>query len=197
MNNLYMATIIIIFLAVLTIRENNKYLVLAMLFTVIADLFLLIINIYPVGVAVFCVAHLFHIIRLHTRAANTLPVCDQGRYNKKVLKYCILTLLPPIVLLILRVELLNIIASIYAQLFVINFVMAIWAVKKGLFPKPNSILLIVGLSAFVACDILVVMMNLGIGSVSPTAIWLFYAPSQIFIVLSGVDVKVDARLSVL
>ena len=148
--------------------ERNFFLATALFFTLIADFFLVLTDMYEIGVFVFCFAHIFYILR---------------NLGAKTLKFCVLVLVLPI--FFLNFGVLVIFAIIYMQLFVLNFATAIIAIKKGLYSRLNSFFLVFGLVLFAVCDILVVLYNQGQTGVY-NAIWLFYAPAKIFIVISGI-----------
>jgi len=160
-------------------RRDWVLLVLAMGFTVAADFFLTIVFIYPVGVAVFCFAHVFYAFRYG---------------GNRVWRFFPLALPAPIIILIVVGDPLLVVSSLYAGLFVISFTTAIVAVRRRVFSTPNNVLVIAGMSLFVICDIFVATFNLvgmgvihnhALGEFAVDAIWLAYAPAQIALALSG------------
>ncbi|MCL2235007.1 MAG: lysoplasmalogenase [Defluviitaleaceae bacterium] len=154
-------------------------LVLAMAFTVGADFFLTILFNYPVGVAVFCFAHVFYAFRYG---------------GNRVWRFFPLALPLPITLLILTGEPLLVVSSLYAGLFVISLTTAIRTLATKKYPAPNNVLVVAGMGLFVICDVFVAIFNLvgmgfianhALGEFAVDAIWLFYAPAQICLALSG------------
>lgn len=179
------ALVVICFLLALSHKKNSLsrrdwvLSVFAMGFTVLADFFLTILFNYPIGVAVFCFAHVFYAFRY-------------GGY--RVWRFFPLALPAPIIMMIVVGDPLLVASSLYAGLFIISFTTAIVAFRKKVFPAPNNVLIIVGMSLFLLCDIFVAIFNLvgmgiipnhALGEFAVDAIWLAYAPAKIALALSG------------
>ena len=160
-------------------KRDYRLLSAALLFTVLADFFLVIIHEYPIGVAFFCVVQVLYNVRFG------------GAARLKILP---LTLIIPIVLFAVTGDILVAIALLYAQLFLLSYTAMLKAIRKKAFPAPNSLLIFIGMTTFMLCDICVAIWNLGtMGvltnttaiSLANAAIWLFYTPSQICLAISG------------
>jgi len=160
-------------------RRDYMLLTSALAATVVADFFLVIIYNYIVGVAVFCIAHVLYNIRFG------------GIRRLKILPFA---LIAPAIFLAFHGDILVAIALLYAQLFILSYAAMIQSLRKKTFPVTNNILIFIGMTAFVLCDICVAIWNLGswgvitnayITSLAHAAIWLFYTPAQICLALSG------------
>jgi len=186
--------VICLIIAVLTRKEalNRRdwaFLVMALIFTLGADFFLLVVPNYVVGVTIFWGAHIFLALRF-----------GGGR----IWPFFFLALPLSIASLFFVGDALVATALVYASLFVISYTTMILALKKKKFPQPNSILIAAGMSLFVICDIFVALFNLGgmglvshaISEFAVDAIWLFYAPAQLCLALSAKSfVKTSDKLA--
>ncbi|MCL2754076.1 MAG: lysoplasmalogenase family protein [Defluviitaleaceae bacterium] len=160
-------------------RKDHFLLVLALLATVAADYFLLIPRNYVIGVAVFCFAHIFYVLRFGgAKSWRLLP----------------LALPLPVILLFLNHDILIVVASAYLSLFMLSYSTMIHAVRHKKYPPINNILIFAGMTLFVLCDISVVIFNAGmhgfynnlaIETFAEHIIWLFYAPAQICLAISA------------
>ena len=160
-------------------KRDYALLTAALAATVAADFFLVIILNYTVGVAFFCVVQVLYNIRFG------------GTSRLKILP---LTLIVPAVFFAVAGDILVTVALLYAQLFLLSYAAMIQALRKNAIPAPNSILVFIGMTAFVLCDICVAIWNLGRWNIianadlvnfANAAIWLFYTPAQICLALSG------------
>jgi len=181
-----LTVIAICFLVALVSRKNaldkrdHALLVFALAATLGADFFLLIPRNYVVGVAVFCFAHIFYIIRYG---------------GNKALRLLPLALPLPIIMFFVQNEALIIIGSVYLSLFVLSYSTMLHAVRRKKYPPINGILIFAGMTLFVLCDIFVVIFNAGMHGFynnlrlevfAEHAIWLFYTPAQICLALSSI-----------
>ena len=182
------AVIVICFMLSLSALINKDFvlpgrdgilLVLAMAATVLADFFLVIVHGYVVGVTVFWFAHVFYALRFG---------------GKRVLWFMPLTLVPAVIFFFFERDLLLSSSLIYAGLFVISYGSMLHAVKSKKYPAPNNVLIFVGMTCFVFCDIFVALFNIGrvgvqgaaaLSNFAVDAIWLFYVPAQICLALSS------------
>ena len=185
-NNFIKFAIIIICVAIAAAAARNAhdkrdgaFQLAALCLTLAADFFLVLMFAYVPGVLFFCAVQLVYIRRFGGVRALALAGA---------------ALILPAAFLILYGDLLITVALIYAQLFLYNFVLMLRALPR--FPRPNAVLILLGLSLFVLCDISVAIWNLGrmgvIGNnelvfFANSAIWLFYAPSQVCLALSAMD----------
>ncbi len=149
----------------------------ALLFTALADLFLLVLDTaYPVGVACFCVVQVLYLLRLR-RGTGSLPLAAA----RIALSGGALTIL---ILFRLCTPLTALTALYFPQLFC--------NALGSLTPRHDGTpwrLFCAGLWLFVCCDICVGLHNLtGLPVVLASAVqfgmWLFYLPSQVLIVCS-------------
>ena len=169
-------------------KKDHLFLLLAMSATLIADLFLVLFHIYPVGVFVFWGAHVFYSLRFA---------------GKKVWPFFLAALPLSIIILITTSDVLTAAASGYAALFVISYTTAILAIKRKKYPTPNIMLIGVGMTFFLICDIFVMLANLshiGHGSAALSnfafdAIWMFYAPAKVCLALSAIRFERSPILS--
>lgn len=159
-------------------QRDWGFLILALIFTLGADFFLLVVHSYPIGVTVFWAAHVFYALRFG---------------KKDIWKFFPLALPLPIIALIAFGDFLIAAVSVYAVLFIISYTSMILAVKNKKYPQPNSVLIVAGMTLFVICDIFVLIFNLGmmgivnfsIAEFAVDAIWLFYAPAQLCLAFSA------------
>ncbi|MCL2350676.1 MAG: lysoplasmalogenase [Defluviitaleaceae bacterium] len=185
-NDILKFILIIICLAIATTNRKHAIggrdfvlLFLALTATLAADFFLVILRWYPVGVAVFCLAHICYTLRFGgNRTWKLLP----------------LALPAPIILYIIFGDILVAAAAGYLGLFIISYSTMIYAIRKKKYPAINNILIFAGMTLFVLCDICVAIYNFymmgiisnhALANLAIDAVWLFYAPSQIALALSG------------
>jgi len=159
--------------------RDYRLLSAALLFTLFADFFLVILHNYPIGVAFFCVVQVLYNVRFG---------------GKKRLKILPFVLVIPAVIFAVYGNILVAVSLVYAQLFFLSYAAMVRSVRKGAWPAPNSLLVFIGMTAFFLCDICVAIWNLGeinvevsaaVANFANYAIWLFYAPSQICLALSA------------
>ena len=160
---------------VISIKSKNKkdsiYIVIALCFTLIADVFLLLTHQHVYGVFVFCFAQLTY---LH-------------RYNKRIFRYGLLGVaVGAITYIIFSLPTLYFISVVYAFLILLVFASTFFTKL----PRLNCLLARTGMVLFILCDIHVALFNQLPRSSSyfwfaSVAMWLFYLPSQVLIVLSA------------
>ncbi len=156
----------------------------AMLFTIVADLFLLALDdYYPAGIASFIVVQSINFARIY--------------YNRKkipVISGAIRLTVVAVLLIVLgacgSLTIVSALSAIYFPQLVINTADSALLIKKS----KRYILLFIGLLLFIGCDACVGLDNfteVGINipaaalDIINPAIWLFYLPSQVFITLSA------------
>lgn len=163
MNTLKFSFIVICFLISLKGSLKNidcRLLASALFFTTIADYFLLISHKYEIGIAFFCIAHFFYWLRY--------------KANLKFLFFMFLGIFPFIIFKGILIS----IAMLYSLFFLVTLV---YSFK---YRSENSTLIKVAMILFLICDILVAIYNLTDLNLV-FLIWIFYAPSQIMLALSG------------
>jgi len=158
--------------------KSNTYLSCAMFFTVFADFFLVILNIYTLGVFVFCFAHVFHI----------------RRYGGNFSKFYLIILILPIIAYFWFYDLLVSLALLYAQFLILSCIWAIITAKRQNMPFINANVILAGMGLFLLCDISVALSyaatagfisKSNISHIANVLIWLFYVPSQLLLAFSG------------
>ena len=145
-------------------------LVMALAATALADLCLVILRNFVVGVAIFCVAQALHLRRYGGRLSPFL-------------------LILPFLVYVWQQDLLLSVALLYAQLFIMA---AHAAIKAKTLPPTNRALILSGIALFALCDISVALDFMGFSGFG-LFIWAFYAPSQMLLALSGLEVH-NAKL---
>ncbi|MDR2183560.1 MAG: lysoplasmalogenase family protein [Clostridiales bacterium] len=163
-----------------TVSRRDYVLVTAALAaTVTADFFLVIINDDIIGVAFFCIVQVLYNMRFG------------GTARLKVLPFA---LAAPAVFFAVTGNILVAVALVYAQLFVLSYAAMLAALRKRAFSATGSILIFIGMTAFMLCDICVAIWNLSLWGVienayganlAYAAIWLFYTPGQVCLALSS------------
>jgi len=172
------ASIVLCFLLALTSyrksnnKQDSKYVVIAFIFTLIADIFLLFTGNKIAGILFFCLVQLTYL----------------KRNNRCFFKFGIYVSMIAIVIQLFAVfDSLYIIATLYAFLIV---ACAISTFKTDL-PKFNLYCVKIGMILFILCDIHVALFNyssprFNYSHFASIAIWLFYLPAQFLLALSAV-----------
>lgn len=176
-NYLKFASIVLCFLLAANLwrlsgnKTDSKYVVLALIFTMIADIFLLFNLSHYAGVLSFFVVQLIY----------------QKRHHNRFFIFGLLVVLMVIpATFILPFDRLHIAAGGYAILILTTFGSTFWAKM----PRFNRINIQLGMILFILCDVHVALYNqLPWGSayyeVAAVAIWIFYLPSQLLLALSA------------
>lgn len=181
------------------VKVNHRDIVLlqfAMSFTVIADLCLVIIHLYRVGVVFFCFVQITYYVRYTNDKIKTtisrffiifmLIVCLYFIGNIFIIK---ITTLIPLSLFYLICLLSSVIKA-----------MNVW--KNNLYPSPSKYMIVFGMLLFLLCDICVALYNTPVllqltgnfiirfQQITGFLIWAFYVPSQLLLSLSGsIEIK--------
>ena len=175
----YKYTVIItcVFIAFTASEFNQeKLLKAAMLLTAAADLFILVLLIYTPGIVIFCAAHTLYAVR--------------NARNVKILLIHIVSVASSFVCYIITNDALVSVSLLYVCCLLIN-------AGSSLFTKKRRFLIITGMALFLCCDVCVLLYNtpsFRLNSVAGPLIWLFYAPSQLLLALSGVPKNKDAKV---
>lgn len=180
-------------------NSNKNYLgihilKIAMLFTLISDLFILVMDYYTVGILTFIIVQFLYLIRISSWISY-------GKMLRTILIRIIGAGVTTVLIIILyqfqetEVRLEVIFAVYYFILFVSNVMDAIGILFQS--KKKYRILFACGLLAYFLCDINVAIFNLKdyitinetlynqLYSFSTIAMWMFYLPGQVAIALSG------------
>lgn len=155
------------------LRGGDKLIFPAMIFTAAADWFLLVRGDHlGIGVALFLVVQSIYLIRLRRMGVGSM-----------IWLRVLLPLLFGIALVILQAaNPLFLLVALYFSQLVSNTILA-WHGKKWMYA--------IGMTLFVCCDICVGMFNIGLAlSFSTVAMWLFYLPSQVLIVLTAKEAHI-------
>lgn len=172
------ASIVLCFLLALNLyrmsinKQDSKYVVIAFIFTLIADIFLLFTGNKIAGVLFFCFVQLTYL----------------KRNNRHFFKFGIYVSVVAVIIYLFAVfDSLYIIVTLYASLIL---ACAISTFKTDL-PKFNLFCVRIGMILFILCDIHVALFDqLSRGSsyyyFASIVIWLFYLPAQFLLALSAV-----------
>jgi len=176
-NYLKFASIVLCFLLSVNLcrtsgnKSDSRYVVGALVFTMLADIFLLFNLSHYAGVLSFFVVQLIY----------------QKRHNTSFFIFgMIVAILTVPATLWLPFERLHVAAGAYAILILTTFVSTFWTKL----PRFNRVCVRLGMIFFILCDIHVALYNqLPWGSsyyeVSAVAIWIFYLPSQLLLAISA------------
>lgn len=214
-NTLKFALIVLCFCYSLFSKSNSKSISFAvkaaMLFTVISDLFILILDYYLYGVITFIAVQLLYNYRIslfnarYSTAYERISFlrCKAVSYREGVLftGWLIIQItVSSVILLLLHWQKVNIEPLLVASAFyftglLLNTIRAAFAARNK--PKDSGMrLFFTGLFLFLLCDINVGLFNLSdfipvseeiysyIYNISSVLMWFFYAPSQAIIALS-------------
>ena len=159
-------------------KQDSKYVVLAFIFTMAADTFLLFTPHKVTGVFFFCLMQLTYLKRYHVS------------FFKAGIFFASLAM---IVHLVLPFQPLYVIAGLYAFLIVTCFL----ATFRAELPRFNLYCVRIGMALFILCDLHVALYNqLSTGAsyyrFVTVAMWLFYLPAQLLLALSAFYPRVDS-----
>jgi FtsH-binding integral membrane protein len=197
-SSIYLKYAIIVLSFIITLLIGNHgynkfdrcFLQCAKLFTLIADYYLLIHDNFAIGIFFFCLVQLTYIIR-HS-------LMEHKQYKNVIFLALVLVNSMIISFKINYTEKkLIILALVYAALLLTSVYSAVGTLTRGKYTKDGAMLIIIGMVLFFLCDLSVGAYNI-IGKTSLKAfipaniefligylIWVFYAPSQVLLALSG------------
>ena len=165
-------SILLLTLSVLDFRE--KTVSVALIFTAVADLFLLVLDrLYAAGVLCFILVQIFYAARL------------QKESGPSVLSFLLPAAAGLLVYTSYGFGLTEALAGAYIALFAVNLLRACLLAKRS--PERRWILFAAGLALFFCCDLCVGLHNMpGIGGpalqrFASVAMWGFYLPGQVLI----------------
>lgn len=158
------------------LRGGDRLVFPALLFTAGADWFLLVRGDHlEAGLLLFLVVQFLYFLRLRRLGAGCF-FC---------LRFLLALALGTAVFLLRLATPLNLLAVLYFSQLLSNAVL-VWSARMRLFA--------VGLTLFVCCDVCVGAFNLGLAySFASVGMWLFYLPSQVFLVLSAKEAPHEAK----
>lgn len=164
----------------------NILYMLAIVFTLISDWFLLILDkYYLIALIPFIIAHSCYSLLIYYSFKNKYLV-------RFIIEKIVIIILGVILLIILR-EIMGLLIGIYAGCLIFNFIDSLILVIKT--KEYYAICLLMGFLLFVGCDICVMLSDLylfidesdkviEIEVMASNLIWVFYGPSQYFLSLS-------------
>ncbi len=202
-NYLKFSGIILCFLFILFLpcrkedRIDTNILRTALLFTLISDLFILILDYYIIGLITFCVVQSLYLIRLVIWGNQMDLTGAIQRIVKKFIRNLIISLLIIAFLIVIkiRMEWLILISCFYFIAMIFNVSDSIIIACR--YKIKSRILYAFGMVLFLLCDINVGLFNISgfltvdgnwfasLYKFSALAMWMFYLPAQVAISLSG------------
>lgn len=159
--------------------------------TTLADLCLLILDKFTIGVAIFCVAQIIYCIRYNPPKAYPTVVRFMMVFEVLAISYILLGFF------VKNLDTLFVVATAYAICLMTSVIRAIKLCKAKQFPSPNRYMIAIGMVLFLLCDINVGLTNViqqlrpqsifltYIYNMSSFLIWFFYLPSQVLLAMSG------------
>ena len=172
-------------------RKDIFLLELAMFITTIADLFIVILDFYLLGVVLFSFVQIVYSVRYSTKKTKGILI------NFLITFLCILLLYSIISIFKNETNILVPISIFYFICLLTSVGKAILVCKNNLYPAPNKYMIIIGMVLFLLCDICVALSNISmlvplvgypillVSQISSFLIWVFYLPSQLLLALSG------------
>lgn len=178
-------------------KEDTKLLQTAFCFTVAADLCLVILSYYTMGIFLFCFVQITYIIR-HRRGV------DKKNKFYKIIGFIVLFAFGS-KMVIGNLKILNLgmnhikentiaIGAIYAVLLCYSLYTAFKTFQGKVYTLYSCFFICIGMTLFFLCDINVgisgivnnvFLFGIDVESVSRFLVWIFYLPSQILLALSG------------
>ncbi|MDF2844249.1 MAG: putative rane protein [Herbinix sp.] len=168
---------------------------LAMFFTVLSDLFLLVLDIQLLGILTFILVQIFYGLRISIVKKHDLV----KEFTTRIIIQAVLTLFIAFILKQINV-LINplLVATIFYFIYILtNTILAIMAVATSAkYKRPSMKLFTIGMVLFLLCDINVGLFNMAsfitmpeniyvvVYSLSSILMWTFYAPSQVLLAYS-------------
>ena len=200
----YIAILLCFLLSLMTMRHaisaaDTFLLQFGLFMTTLADLCLLLLENYTLGIAIFCLVQITYCIRYAPSKAYSTVISFLITFEIIVILYIILGIL------IKDLDLLFAVAFAYSICLTTSVIRAFKSYKANLYPNPNKNMIVLGMILFLLCDI-----NVGLTSIikltdlhSPLLdkaynislflIWFFYLPSQVLLAMSGYDFKKLAK----
>ena len=180
------------------INKLDYYLLqLGLFLTLFADLCLLLLNIFPLGIAMFCLVQITYSIRYN------------HDHFKRLIKFFLAAAFIIIMTYILldrsniHLDLVFPISLFYALCLFTSVITALRGFIKKTYPSPNKYFILIGMLLFLLCDINVGIFNVTnliypssttitqLSLISGFLMWFFYLPSQLLLSLSGCNYKAN------
>ena len=163
----------ILMVALMSFQLNDKIVTAALCLTALADVFLLVLDQwYIVGLLLFCIVQLLYSLHLHSQKMLSMQI----------------VLLIFSAILVLAYRRIEPLAVGYITVFLLNLFHAASFAMRARGRQP--FLFAFGLLLFFCCDLCVGYYNIGEGALwefSRIAMWGFYLPGQVMILLSAVS----------
>ena len=167
----------ILLIAVMSFWSDNKTISAALCLTATADVFLLVLNHwYGVGILLFFSVQLLYAFHLH---------------SGKLLRIQFILMIASIIITLITKHI-ELFALGYITVFLLNLFRAASHIVQT--RNRQAVLFFLGLLLFFCCDLCVGYYNIGFGSLwafSRVAMWGFYLPGQVLILLSAFVQKGD------
>lgn len=171
--------------------KEQAFLLVAMVFTAAADVFLVLLDrFYELAVGLFFIAQCLHAFRIGIGA---------GKKPAKSVAFRIAASALGLVFLFLfrQCSLLMMLGVFYAAELCFNWIDSGLAIRR----EPRFLLSFIGFFLFILCDLTVGLNGVGHGFGIPDSViglsanltWVFYLPSQVLIVLSACDTLCEQR----
>lgn len=167
-------------------RKDTSLLQAGLFVTLLADLFLLILNYYVVGIILFSIVQIIYFVRYKSY--------NSYRVNLDLTKFIFIFLFIIFTWFTIDIKWINIdflyaIAVFYSICFLFSITEAIKSFRNNKYPYCNRYVILLGMALFVLCDISVAISNLAgrfnLSVYFSVLIWLFYLPSQVLLAISG------------
>lgn len=173
-------------------RRDNLLLKTGLLITLIADVFLLLLNNYYIlGIGLFCIVQILYSVRY--KVENTKIIIR----NFSIIFITLFIIYIVIDQFIIKIDFLIMIVLFYAICLLSSTNKAIQIYNNKSYPNLNSKMIAGGMVLFLLCDINVAVYNIIesmvvsnrfiilLGNISFISMWFFYLPSQVLLSLSG------------
>lgn len=161
-------------------KNESRFVSIGLMFTLLADVFLVLLNKYLYGVAIFIIAQLCY--------AVYLACISDKKISAELLKRIIPAALAALITCVLGFKGNIVLPAAYAVCIGVNIAHSIeLQIKK---PSRNHLLLMIGFLVFVIGDICVGLRHMpftseDVASVLYLITWISYPPSQIMVLMSA------------
>lgn len=175
------------------INIRDKHLLqVGLFFTIMADLCLLILDYFVLGIVLFCIVQITYFVRYKVNQSGKSSVV-----RFLILFEALIVLYIVANFFFVRIPFLFVIALFYSICLGSSVVKALKACKNNTFLCHNKYMIAFGMILFLLCDINVGIYNMprfsylsgyfteGFYNTSRQLVWFFYLPSQVLLALSG------------
>lgn len=174
-------------------KRDRLLLQIGLFITILADLCLLILDYYILGIALFCLVQIIYYNRYRGGKACRPPLIFIKFiviFLLTLAGYFIINLTP------VKVNFLFAMAFFYSVCLIISTAESINAFKNNSYPCYNKYMIIVGMALFLLSDIAIAIFNMSkefsicMYNISASLIWGLYLPSQVLLSVSGYRFKI-------